>query len=207
MNDCYDGGGWMLLMKAARGTTFDYYSNYWTTANTLNPTATHRVDGDAKYDSFNYAYIKDVMAIWPDVPSKSYTNIVGKNGGSLNLEDGWCWKVDNWIGNYKTTALSGFQTSRDVLACGNPAVYRGWSTSIWSNQGGVYRHVFGGGSHLNANRKVRWGFLWNNEGHYESIDAVGGIGIEPNSYSAGDWYGCCGTAGLNRNMRVELYGR
>jgi hypothetical protein len=209
MNDCYDGGGWMLLMKATRGTTFSYSANYWSTANTLNPTATHRVDGDAKYDAFNHAYIKDVMAIWPDVPSQSYTNVVGKNGGSLNLQEGWCWKVDNWIGNYKTTALSGFQTHRDVIASPNPYWYPGWSSSIWSHQGGAYRHVFGGGSHLGAGagKHVRWGFLWNNEGEFVSVDAMGGIGMDSTNYSGGDWYGCCGTAGLNRTMRVEVYGR
>jgi len=207
MNDCYDGGGWMMLMKTARGTTFGYSANYWTTNNTLNPTATHRVDGDAKYDAFNYGYIKDVMAIWPDVPSQSYTNVLGKNGGSLNLQEGWCWKVDNWIGNYKTTALSGFQTSRDVIASPNPYWYPGWSSSIWSHQGAAYRHVFGGGSHLGANRAVRWGFLWNNEEGFTSIDAFGGIGMDNTNYSGGDWYGCCGTVGLNRSMRVEVYGR
>jgi len=207
MNDCYDGGGWMLLMKAGRGTTFGYSSTYWTTTNTLNPSATHRVDGDAKYDAFNYADIKDVMAIWPDVPSKSYTNVLGKNGGSLNLEDGWCWKVDNWIGNYQTTALAGFQVSRDVTASPLTTWYPGWSSSIWSSEGGAYRHVFGGGSHLSANRLARWGFLWNNEANFASIDAFGGIGMDSTNYSGGDWYSCCGTAGLNRSMRVELYGR
>lgn len=96
MNDNYDGGGWMMLMKATRGTTFNYSANYWTTANTLNPTDTTRNDADAKYDTFNYSQIKDVMAIWPDIPSSSYTNVYGKNGGSLNIQDGWVWKIDNW---------------------------------------------------------------------------------------------------------------
>ena len=42
LNPIYDGGGWMMAMKATTGTTFNYNSNYWTTANTLNPTDTTR---------------------------------------------------------------------------------------------------------------------------------------------------------------------
>ncbi len=100
MNDHYDGGGWMMLMKATRGTTFNYNSTYWTRINILNPTQTNRNDGDAKFDTFNYMPVKDIMGIWPDIPSTSYTNLFGKNGGSLNLQDGWCWKIDNWCGTY-----------------------------------------------------------------------------------------------------------
>lgn len=96
MNDIYDGGGWMMLMKATRGGTFQYSANYWTTANTLNPGETNRNDGDAKFDTFNYTPIKDVLAIWPDISSTAYTNVYGKNGGSLLLDDGWTWKIDNW---------------------------------------------------------------------------------------------------------------
>lgn len=96
MNDIYDGGGWMMLMKATTGTTFNYNANYWTTQNTLNPTDTTRNNSDAKFDTFNYMPIKDVMAIWPDIASTSYTNVYGKNGGSLLIDDGWVWKIDNW---------------------------------------------------------------------------------------------------------------
>jgi hypothetical protein len=96
MNDHYDGGGWMMLMKATRGTTFNYYSNYWTTQNTLNSTDTTRNDADAKFNTFNYSPIKDIMAIWPDISPTSYTNVYSKNGGSLLIDDGWVWKIDNW---------------------------------------------------------------------------------------------------------------
>ena len=53
LDDQWDGGGWMLAMKATRGTTFSYDSNYWTTDNTLNPTELNRDDGDAKFDLFS----------------------------------------------------------------------------------------------------------------------------------------------------------
>ena len=96
MNDHYDGGGWMMLMKATRGTTFQYSANYWTTQNTLNPGDTTRLDADAKFDTFNYSQIKDILAIWPDIAPNSYTNVYGKNGGSIYAGEGWTWKIDNW---------------------------------------------------------------------------------------------------------------
>jgi hypothetical protein len=206
MNDHYDGGGWMMLMKGTRGTTFEYSANYWTTANTLNGSQTNRNDGDAKFDAFNYMPIKDIMAIFPDVPSASYTNDMGLRGGSLNLEDGWCWKVNNWNTNTRTTALAGFQNSRDA-APSIPFRFTGFSNQIFSHQGGAYRHVFGNGSHLGANRYVRWGMLYNNEGDFGSIDAFNGIGMSSPNYSAGDWFQCCGSPGLNRTMRFEMFGR
>ena len=36
MDSTYDGGGWMMVMKATRGTTFNYGASYWTTQNVLN---------------------------------------------------------------------------------------------------------------------------------------------------------------------------
>ncbi|RPJ77806.1 MAG: hypothetical protein EHM20_05425 [Alphaproteobacteria bacterium] len=86
-------------MKGKRGDTFNYNSNYWTSTNTLNETDVSLRDADAKYATFNYSYIKDILAIFPDIPSTAYTNIYGQNGGSLNVDDGWAWKVDNWF-NY-----------------------------------------------------------------------------------------------------------
>jgi hypothetical protein len=122
MNDVYEGGGWMMLMKASRGSTFKYDTNYWTTQNTLNPTDVTRLDGDAKYDTFNYTTISDVMAIWPDIASKSYTNVYGKNGGCLNLDDGWCWKVNNW--NLYAPILQQLSSSAQTGARGIYALYR-----------------------------------------------------------------------------------
>lgn len=211
MNDIYDGGGWMMLMKATRGTTFNYSANYWTTANTLNPTDTTRNDADAKFDTFNYMPIKDVMAIWPDIPSTSYTNVYSKNGGSLLIDDGWVWKIDNWNGSNRTTALAGFQNSRDTHPS-NPYVFNGFSTTLFSRQVGNYRHIIGGGSHLGliAAHYTRWGLVFNNESNeWSSADTSCGIGLSPGSYSAGDsptWAGIDST-GINRTARVELYGR
>ena len=207
MNDIYDGGGWMMLMKATTGTTFQFSANYWTTANTLNPGETNRNNGDAKFNTFNYMQIKDVMAIWPDISPTAYTNVYGKNGGSLLIDDGWVWKIDNWNGLNRTTALAGFQNSRDAHPS-NPYVFNGFSSGIFSSQGGAFRHVFGGGSHVFGytppNKLSRWGLLFNNEGEFLSNDTGGGIGMD---YSAGDLWTCCGTVGINRSARIEMYGR
>jgi hypothetical protein len=96
MNDIYEGGGWVMLMKGIRGNTFQYDSNYWSTQNTLNAADVSRIAGDSKYANFNNNHISDVLAIFPDILSNSATNVYGRNGGSLNLDDGWLWKVNNW---------------------------------------------------------------------------------------------------------------
>ena len=94
-----------MLMKATRGTTFQFSSAYWTAVNTLNPSNTTRADGDAKFDVMNYAMIKDVMALWPDV---------GLTGGSVPQTEAWTWMVNNYYSNgARATALTGFSTSRD----------------------------------------------------------------------------------------------
>lgn len=219
MNDKYDGGGWMMMMKATRGTTFQYTANYWTTANTLNATDLTRSDADAKYNAFNYVPVKDVMAIFPDVSSSAYTNIYGNNGGSLDLDDGWSWKVNNWNGSSKTTALAGFQSSRNASPS-NPFLHTGYSSSVWSSQPGSFAHVFGGGTHLNnADAFVRWGYIFNNQtpDNFGTTDVVCGIGIPTSgvsgsaNYSAGDCpnigSGGSKTIALNRSMRVEVFGR
>ena len=73
MNDTYNGGGWMMLMKATRGNTFQYSSNYWTTNNTLNTSSTDRSDGNAKFTVFNDVHVQDIMAIFPDMAQGAYT--------------------------------------------------------------------------------------------------------------------------------------
>ena len=65
MDSNHDGGGWMMALKATRGGTFDYQSNYWTTANTLNKTTElDRSDSDAKFDVFNEFYAREFYKRW-----------------------------------------------------------------------------------------------------------------------------------------------
>ena len=208
MDSKWNGGGWMMLMKATRGTTFQFSSAYWTAVNTLNPSNTTRADGDAKFDVMNYAMIKDVMALWPDV---------GLTGGSVPQTEAWSWMVNNYYSNgARATALTGFSTSRDSPNSSDPTTFTGFSTSIWSTQTPSKRHIFGGGTHIGTvNSNFRWGFIFNENapGDFSSSDVGGGIGMSipygtGMNYSAGDAITCCqSTTGLNRSMRVELYGR
>ena len=204
MNSKWDGGGWMMLLKATRGTTFPFSSTYWTDTNTtLNTGQTNRNDGDAKFNVMNHVRVRDVMALWPDV---------GYTGGSISQTEAWSWLVNNYYSSgTRATVITGFSTanSRDSPVNSDPTTFAGFSTSIWSSQTPAKRHIFGGGSHLSSNKQVRWGFLWNENGasDFASIDATGGIGMSDGSYSSGDYFACCGAIGLNRTMRVELYGR
>ncbi len=172
-----------------------------------NNTDLTRNDADAKYDSFNYIPIKDVMAIWP-VSDFGYT------GGSFTVNDGWIWLVNNWYnsGAY-IKAINGFNTSRDATPS-DPLNFAGMKTGVFSTQSGAYKHVFGSGG-ITTWGTVRWGFVWNNEADFNSCDVWNGIGVSRNfnitgdpGKSAGDSIYCCATTtGYNRTMRVELYGR
>jgi hypothetical protein len=211
MNDCYDGGGWMMLMKGTTGSTFQYSSNYWTSKNTLNASDLTRNDADAKYDTFNYSTVKDVLAIWPDIPSTGYTNPYGQNGGSIFVSDGWTWMVNNWNETSRTTPFTGFNTPRNphqntssifqTYGINNPSRYNGFGG--WcSTQTGAYWHGFSG----TGNANVRWGFLFNNETNdFNTCDVFCGIGMGGlANYSAGD---SGGWGGINRTARFEMYGR
>jgi len=205
MDNKYNGGGWMMIMKFSNNstdTTFTFGAAYWTAENTLNSTDLTRNNSNAKYNSFNVVPIKDVMAIWP-------ASDFGYTGGSLSITDGWVWIVNDWYNNGGyVNALNGFQLARDANPS-NPYSFAGMKTGVFSTQSPGYRHVFGGHTHIgNGNwGSARWGFVWNENGasDFNSCDAWNGIGIT--SRQAGDNYGCCGVAGYNRNMRVELYGR
>jgi hypothetical protein len=220
MNDVYDGGGWMSLLKATgTGTTFQYSSTHWTTASTLNPTDTTRSDADAKYDSFNYCKVKDVMAIWPDISPDSGVNIHGRNGGSFYVKDGWVWLLNNWnTTTTRTTGLVGFNTSRIVggnlgpnglsVGANDPRNFTGFSTTIFSSQTPVtYRRHY-----INStdSRGMRWGFQWDASSTWNDVDAISGLGITAGQggYGGGDWRnGINSVPGINRQARVELYGR
>jgi hypothetical protein len=210
MSNQYSGGGWMLIMKASPGSTFNFEANYWTTTNTLNSTDVTRNNADAKYDVFNYTPVKDVMAIWPDF---------GYTGGSYTISDGWTWLIDNWYNGLHIKAIDGFSVHSRNATPSDPLSFAGYKTEVFSTQSGARRHVFAGhsfiGGGVNNYGTVRWGFVWNNEGDFNSVDAWGGIGLSKSftsgfnntGKSAGDNYGCCGTPRYNRALRIELYGR
>jgi hypothetical protein len=219
MDPRYDGGGWMMLMKMAPGSTFHYYSSFWTNANTLNEGSLDMSEQDAKFDVFNKVGVKDVMAIFPS----SQTGVVG---GCIPNNIGWTWLVNNWFRNgEKVTALSGFNMARDANPS-DPYAYCGYTTSIWGSQEPSRRHVFGGHAHLgpgwsgaeNDWGSVRWGFVFNENGYndFKSNDVWGGIGggnryggnLGGGQYfSAGDYFGCCGRPGINRKISAFVFGR
>jgi len=209
MNSSYDGGGWMLAMKATRGTTFNYTSTYWEGNNTLNPTATNLNDGDAKYNSYNYFQGTDIMARFPDAPS---------SGGTLGTGLGaWTWhENDFYSSGQATTLLNHFTNTADntYLLTGNDVTsWSGHLNGPFSSQAGWKRYGFnideGTGT---GQSRARWGFSWNNETSPGSNDVAGGIGLAGNVYttpvsmSAGDQISCCEDyTGVNRTMRFEMY--
>jgi hypothetical protein len=207
MDPKWDGGGWMLIMKAAQGSTFNWNSTHWTTTSTLNPTDTTTTVADAKFDVFNSVPVTDVMAVWPasDVGA-------GNTGGSLAVSDGWVWLVKNWYTG-AITPLAGFQIDRDATPA-DIFSFSGFSTSspIWSYQTGLRAHVFGSGAHITGPDVciTRWGFLWNNEpGTTYTQDAFAGIGLNNPSSSGGDfWFWeYVDKKGFNRNIAWLMYGR
>lgn len=215
LSSTIDGGGWMMMMKATRGTTFNYSSTYWTAINTLNPSAYNRNDGDAKFDAMNYFYSKDMMALFPDIAS----NFGGGNGGSLNLlsnYNNWCWLQNNFNNGIRITPVS-FFTNANRLYYRDANTFTGKGTAF-SSQTDVrfygYNYTSGNGSN------VRWGFGWNENGGglypngvEGSNDVSGGIGMSGVfttgvNYSAGDQISCCQNGiGINRSARVEIYVR
>jgi hypothetical protein len=211
-----DGGGWMMMMKATRGTTFSYSSSYWTSVNTLNPTYYDRADADSKFDAMNYFYAKDMMALWPDIAS----NYGSGSGGSVNLissYNNWCWLQNNFNNGIRITPVSFFANSTKLF-------FRDASTfsgkgAPFSSQTDVrfygYNYTSGNGG------DVRWGFGWNENGGglypngvEGSNDVTGGIGMSGAfttassgyNYSAGDQISCCqNSTGINRSARLEIY--
>ncbi len=209
MNSAVDGGGWMMMMKATRGTTFQYSSSHWTSVTTLNPTDLTRNDADAKYHTMNYFAGRDLLALWPDI------NTVG---GSLSLPtyNCWTWQQKNFNNGIRITPINFWaNVNRLFFSDANNFAGKG---SIFSSQPDVrfygFNFVNDGGTGLAS--RTRWGFGWNENGgglypngNMLSDDVTGGIGVTSDrvgSYSAGDYVACCQNAtGINRTARVEVY--
>ena len=220
LNPIYDGGGWMMAMKATTGTTFNYSANYWTTANTLNPTENNRNNGDAKFNSMNYFQSNDMMAIWPDI----------SNGGSIPSSTlGWTWLQNNFNDGTRITPISFFGITYPTMNPGGSGkfirdakTFSGWASGVFSSQTDIrfYGFNYTDNPGYGTNARCRWGFGWNENGeglypsnnvsYIGSNDVAGGIGMDSGfgSYSAGDRINCCqDTTGINRSARVEIYVR
>lgn len=201
MNSAYNGGGWMMAMKATTGTTFQYSSTHWTTATTLNPTATNQSNGDAKFNTMNYFLAKDMLAVWPDITTGT--------GGSITGLGKWIWLQNNFFGGNRTTMISLFSTQNRYFIQ-DAKTYSGWASGIFSSQTDIRFY----GYNWTDNVNMRWGFGWNENGGglypngvTGSDDVSGGIGMGGfGNYSAGDYISCCqDTTGINRSARVEVY--
>lgn len=204
MDSNINGGGWMLMMKATRGTTFNYDAIYWTQINTLNPTNPNRNDGDAKYDVMNQFQAKDMLALWPDIGQGGCVSVSGYP---------WIWLQNNFYGGNRITPVN-FWATVDRYFLGDANNFCGIGN--FSRQTDV--RFYGFNYRNNGGwARTRWGFGWNENGgglypsgDMNSDDVSGGIGMTANfgSYSAGDRINCCqNVTGINRSARVELYVR
>lgn len=209
-----DGGGWMMAMKATKGTTFQYSANYWTTVNTLNPTDTNRNDGDAKFDTMNYSPASDLLALWPDLTSPV--------GGSLTLTGAsyscWSWLQNRftsagtfYVGtnnNPSTTTVSGITPSMTLINWFNTIstvryfiqdaiTWSGWGNrNMFSSQKDVRFYGF---NYLNnGDKKTRWGFGWNENGDYNGQNQGTALSLFPKGdMGSDDVFGGIGMASNN----------
>lgn len=209
MDSAIDGGGWMMMLKATRGGTFQFSSSHWTTTTTLNKDQTNQNDGDAKFDVMNYFPGKDMLALWPDL----------SQGGSINASGyPFTWLQNNYNDGIRITPISFWNTvDRKFIMDANS--FSGIAN--FSRQTDVrfygfnYRSLRASGDQA----RTRWGFGWNENGgglfpngNETSPDVAGGVGMQfANAtalYSAGDYIGCCqNVTGINRTARVEVYVR
>jgi hypothetical protein len=210
MNSSFDGGGWMMAMKATRGTTFNYNANYWTTDNTLNPSEINQLDGDAKFETFNKFQATDIMARFPDITT---------SGGSITGTGTWTWLENNfpaYINTGTSTLLNLFNTANRTFIK-DAKTFSGWQAGVFSSQKDIRFYGFNWQEN-GVDTKSRWGFGWNENGGglfpagiEGSGDVGGGIGMRYRggvNYSAGDHIGCCqDSTGINRSARVEIYVR
>ena len=202
-----------MAMKATTGTTFNYSANYWTTANTLNPTENNRNNGDAKFNSMNYFQSNDMMEIWPDI----------SNGGSIPSSTlGWTWLQNNFNDGTRITPISFFGITYPTMNPGGSGkfirdakTFSGWASGVFSSQADVrfYGFNYTDNPGYGTNARCRWGFGWNENGGglwpngiRGSDDATGCIGLYHGSFSAGDGsFYCTMSTGLNRSMSFETY--
>ena len=228
-----DGGGWMMAMKATRGTTFNYYANYWTAVNTLNPSDTTRNDADAKFHTMNYATASDVLGLWPDI-SYNYPN-----GGSLSLPSYNCW---TWLqngftsagtyyntgNNAATVSVSGITTSMTLISwfstlqtatvttgtngakcfIQDAKTWSGWKGSIFTSQKDVRFYGFNYYNNQDDSNGVRtrWGFGWNENGDYNGQNQGTALSLFPKGeMGSDDIFGGIGTWGVQQTNAATYH--
>lgn len=207
MNSDFKGGGWMLAMKATRGSTFNYDSNLWTTNNTLNTGSLNLSDADAKFEVFNRFRATEIFARFPDVQNGG--TMISTGGRDAQNLGGWTWdeklpyspiSLSNFFATCPRTYLLESDEIFNWRGHGNNGPFS--AQSVWRKYG--FNNNIGNG-------RSRWGFTWNENAPDDpnSQDVAGGIGVSGlASFSAGDQINCCQSyTGVNRTMRVEIYVR
>jgi hypothetical protein len=189
MDPKWDGGGWMMAMKATTGTTFNYSSSHWTTITTLSANDTTRNNNDAKYHTMNYFPAKDIMAVWPDITTGS--------GGSLPGLGSWIWLQNNFTYNWAPSGgtvlypspLINFFSNANLNYAGEAYNFNGYSgwTGVTTVSGASGNSPFSSAANIHfygfnfipnpnwgTQAKIRWGFGWsdNSEGDYASNTAM-----------------------------------
>jgi len=187
-----DGGGWILMMKGAPGSTsFTYDSPYWTSsATTLNESSlSNDVSEDAKFSVFNDLSVQRLLAVFKaGSASGSYAYVAGTygipTGGDIanNAFNGHVW-VDTLT--TVTTAQSQLTTNNIIYntAAAIPKTKYAQSSAVdanyvFSREEPVGVYGFNITSCANSQSPLRWGFQWNENapGNYASCDMWGGIG-------------------------------
>lgn len=203
LDGSWNGGGWMMVMKATRGGTFQWGSSYWTSNNVLNEGSANTNDGDAKFETFNRYAGTDLLAVWPDLTT---------NRGCISSSRGTVWLQNNFNSGSATILRSFFAADNEIFM-GDASQWCG--VAGFSQQRDVRFYGFGYRA-SGVDTRTRWGFGWNENGgglwpnaNEGSNDVAGGIGMVHRGgarYSAGDYIGCCqNVTGFNRTARVEMY--
>jgi hypothetical protein len=167
MNTAWNGGGWMMMMKATRGTTFNYNSTYWTnTDTTLNTTSTDLTDADAKFNVMNYTPVKDLLALWPDT---------GYTGGGITSPpiSTWTWLLNNYSST-NTTLITGLSNANSRFAPTDPTSLSPWPGTIMygayititlSAQTPIDSYTIGiGGNIANSRQPTKYALIGSNNG-------------------------------------------
>eukprot|EP00047_Mylnosiga_fluctuans_P001101 m.212571 g.212571 ORF g.212571 m.212571 type:complete len:742 (-) comp10141_c6_seq29:4119-6344(-) len=208
-----NSGGWELVLKvASTGVTFSYTAAAWTATSPINALSLDETNADALFPQYYAANYSQIM-------SKFKFNSIT-----------WAWPATSInpaaAGTYYKTASSFFnQPSYSFIS--NPlsaGVYNSLSYWTVSNNLGGYSNTWsfesacsgcGNGYHnfgINICCGIscaRWGFIQNDQADCNSNDVAGGIGLQynGNQYSCMDYYGCCGTAGVNAGIQALVYAR
>ena len=177
-------GGWILMMKAPRGTTGFYYDSTYFTSNTTSTGSalTNDTTSDGKSSAYNSVAVTNALLVFSNPAAGSLTNDgdIASNGFG-----GWVW-TEAFSAQTLYTRLTTAQNIYSTYATVRNSLYRNSSnTNVFSYQTGYGVYGFNHSTACNGH-VYRWGAIWNNEGSEEgSCDDHIGIGLQ-SAYAPGD---------------------